>query len=84
MLVSVTVAELVVPTFTFPKFKPVDGFRVSRPGAALTESMAALLVTLPVALLTTTLNNVPSTEFAGDIKVEDVAPEMDVPFCCHW
>ena len=83
MLVSVTVAEFVVPTFTFPKFKPEDGFRVSSPGAALTERMAGLLVTLPAALLTTTLNKVPSTVLAGEIKVEDVAPEMAVPFCSH-
>ena len=67
-MVSVTLAVLAVPILTVPKFKLV-GFGVSWPGAKLTESMAGLLLTLPTALVTTTVNNVPSSDavVAGDV-----------------
>src|SRR5579863_3993877 len=67
VLVRVALAVLEIPMLTVPKFKPADGFGVSWPGAALTESMAGLLVTLPTALLTTTVNNVPFVDVAGDV-----------------
>ena len=53
--VRVTGRVLLVPVFTFPKFKFV-GLALSRYVAAFTVSVAVLLVTLPVELLTTTLN----------------------------
>jgi hypothetical protein len=54
--------------------------------AALSVSVAALLVALPALLATTTLNSEPLSELvvAGVVYVEDVAPLMAVPFFCHW
>jgi len=56
--VSVTGRVLLALVFTFPKFKLV-GLALRRCVAAFTVSMAALLVTLPDALLTTTVNCAP-------------------------
>ena len=69
VLVIVTLAALAVPTLTAPKLNPFAGSKVNRPGVELTESMAGLLVTLPTALLTTTVNNDPSSVIAtaGDV-----------------
>ena len=60
-LVSVT-PRLLLPTFTFPKLR-ADAPATSRPGGtALTVRIAALLVTLPAVLVTTTVNWVPLAE----------------------
>ena len=54
-------------------------------GAAETVRVAALLVTLPVLLLTVTVNWVPLSDdvVAGVVYVEEVAPLIAVPFFCH-
>jgi hypothetical protein len=54
--------------------------------AALSVSVAALLVALPALLATTTTNSEPLSELVvvGVVYVEDVAPLMAVPFFCHW
>ena len=62
--VNVTGSVLLLPTFTFPKFKLV-GEILSKSAAALTVKVAALLVTLPTVLLTTTVNCAPVSEVAG-------------------
>ena len=53
--------------------------------AALTVRVAVLLVTLPVELLTATLNCDPLSDVAvaAVVYVADVAPLMDVPFLHH-
>ncbi len=53
--VKFTPRELLPPTFTLLKFRLVV-LGVSAPGAGLTVRVAALLVTLPAELLTTTVN----------------------------
>ncbi len=54
--------------------------------AALTVSVAGLLVTLPTALLTRTLNCAPLSEVvsAGVVYVNEVAPLIAPPFLLHW
>ena len=54
-------------------------------GAGLTVRVAALLVTLPAELLTTTVNCAPLSDVAvaGVLYVADVAPVIDVPFFFH-
>ena len=54
--------------------------------AALSDSVAALLVALPALLVTTTINSEPLSELvvAGVVYVEEVAPLMAVPFFRHW
>jgi hypothetical protein len=54
--------------------------------AAFTASVAALLVTVPAELLTTTSNVDPLSEVvvAGVVKLEEIAPAMFAPFFCHW
>jgi hypothetical protein len=54
--------------------------------AAVTVSVAALLVTLPIVLLTVTLNEEPLSEFvvAGVVYDDDVAPLIALPFLFHW
>ena len=53
--------------------------------AALSVSVAALLVALPALLVTTTANSEPLSELvvAGVVYVEAVAPLIAVPFFCH-
>jgi hypothetical protein len=53
---------------------------------AVTVRVAALLVTLPLELLTTTLNCAPlSAEvLAGVLYVAAVAPLIAAPLFCHW
>jgi hypothetical protein len=53
--------------------------------AALSVSVAALLVALPALLVTITLNRAPLSELvlAGVVYVEEVAPLRAVPFFCH-
>jgi hypothetical protein len=48
--------------------------------------VAALLVTLPALLLTTTVKRARLSETAvgGVVYVEEVAPLTEVPFFCHW
>ena len=77
-------AVLDVPMFRVPKDNPV-GVAVSSPGDVLTVSIAGLLATLPKVLLTTTVNMVPSCDAcaAGVVYVEEVAPGIANPFCCH-
>jgi hypothetical protein len=54
--VNVTLSMLLPPTFTFPNVR-ADALELRVPGAAaLTVSVAALLVTVPNELLTATLN----------------------------
>ena len=54
--------------------------------AEVTVSVAVALVTLPLALLTTTSNVAPlSAEVVGGVVyVEEVAPLTAVPFLFHW
>jgi hypothetical protein len=54
-------------------------------GGAFTVSVAALLVTLPKALLTVTVNSAPLSEadVAGVVYEAEVAPLMAVPFFFH-
>jgi len=51
----------------------------------LTVSIAALLVTLPLELLTATANCDPLSADAvtGVVKADEVAPLMAAPFFCH-
>ena len=58
--VNVMVCELLVPVTTFGKVA-LEGVAVSR-ADGFTVSIAVLLVTLPVALLTTTANCAPLSE----------------------
>jgi hypothetical protein len=58
VLVRLALSDALLPTFTLPKLRLV-GFAVSRKVAAFTVSVAALLVTLPAELLTTTVNCAP-------------------------
>lgn len=55
-------------------------------GAAVTERVAALLVTLPVLLLTVTVKEAPLSEVdvAGVVYDDKVAPEIALPFFFHW
>jgi len=50
------------------------------------ERVAGLLVTIPTALLTTTVNSDPSSliTVAADVYVGDVAPAIATPFFRHW
>ena len=57
-LVSVTARVLLAPVFMFPKLRLV-GLALSKRVVAFTVSVAALLVTLPAELLTTTANSAP-------------------------
>ena len=54
-------------------------------GAAVTVSVAALLVTLPELSVTTTVNDAPVSEdvVAGLVYDDAVAPLMGVPFFFH-
>jgi hypothetical protein len=54
--------------------------------AAFTFSVAATLVTLPAALLTTTLKVEPLSvvDVAEVVKLAEAAPLMATPFFCHW
>jgi hypothetical protein len=53
--------------------------------AAVTVRVAALLVALPFALLTTTTNCAPLSAgvVAGVVYVAEVAPLIAEPFFCH-
>ena len=53
--------------------------------AGFTVRVAALLVTVPAELLTTTANVEPLSEVvvAGVVYVEEIAPAMFAPFFCH-
>ena len=55
-------------------------------GAKFTVNVALLLVTLPALFVTTTTYKAPlSAEVvAGVVKLDAVAPDMFVPFFCHW
>ena len=59
--VSVTASVLLAPVFTFPNVR-LAGVALSRKVAALTVSAAAVLVTLPTLLLTTTVNCAPLSD----------------------
>jgi len=54
-------------------------------GGEITVSVAALLVTLPTELLTTTVNCAPLScaVVGGEVKLDDVAPPMSTPSFCH-
>jgi|SRR5580692_9917519 hypothetical protein len=56
------------------------------PAATATLRVAALLVTLPALLLTTTTNNVrlSASVVGGVVYLEEVAPITAVPFFSHW
>ena len=56
--VNVTESALLLPTFTLPKLKLV-GLAFNETAAAFTVNVAALLVTFPALLLTTTTNFAP-------------------------
>ena len=83
--VNVTLSVLLLPMSTFAKFRLVL-LALSRDVATFTVSVAALLVTLPVLLLTTTVNCAPLSDdvVAGVVYVEEVAPLIAVPFLFHW
>jgi hypothetical protein len=55
-------------------------------GAAVTVSVAALLIALPVEFVTTTRNVDPlfAVVVAGVVSLAAVAPLMAAPFICHW
>jgi hypothetical protein len=48
--------------------------------------VAALLVMLPILLLTVTVNCAPLSDdiVAGVVYIEEVAPLIAVPFLFHW
>jgi hypothetical protein len=60
-LVNVTLRVELLPIFTSPKLRD-EALAVKGPGAGSTVNVAALLVTDPAELLTTTLNLVPLAE----------------------
>ena len=60
-LVNVTLWTLLLPILTLPKFKVVT-LGLSRNVAALTVSVAALLVVLPAVLVTTTVDSAPLSD----------------------
>jgi hypothetical protein len=75
---------LPLDTFTLPKFKD-DELELSRNVAALTVSIAMLLVALPALLLTTTVNCalLSAVVSAGVVYVDEVAPLIATPFFLH-
>ena len=52
----------------------------------MTVRVAALLVAVPKALVTTARNIAPLSDVATDamVKLADVAPAMLAPLRCHW
>lgn len=84
--VKVTGRTLLLPILTFEKFK-LDwlALRINVP-AAVTVSVAALLVTLPTLLVTVTVNCAPlsAVVVAGVVYEGEVAPPMGVPPRVHW
>src|SRR5689334_6208970 len=60
-LVNVTLRMRLLPIFTLPNAR-VDAFALNGPRTALTVRVAALLVTLPTELDTTTVNRAPVSE----------------------
>ena len=81
---SVIPIVLLPPMLTIPKFK-LDVLGISWPLLASTASVAALLVALPSALLTTVVNRAALSvaAAAGVAYVEAVAPEITIPFLYH-
>ena len=63
----------------------MSGLTVIAINAELTVRVAAMLVTLPVELLTATLNCDPLSDVAvtAVVYVADVAPLINVPFFRH-
>jgi hypothetical protein len=55
-------------------------------GAAVTVSVAGLLIALPAELVTITRNVAPLSPetVAGVVYEDDVAPLMFALFFCHW
>jgi hypothetical protein len=56
VLVMVKDCEELVPTGSFPKLRDVELTWIAGAGAGFTVNVAALLVTVPAVLLTTTSN----------------------------
>ena len=82
--VRVTLCVLLPDTLTLPKLKD-DELELSRSVAALTVSIAELLVALLALLLTATVNCalLSVAVSAGVVYPEDVAPLMAAPFLLH-
>ena len=82
--VAVTVKPAVCPAITLvlTGCDVMDGAT----GAAVTVRVAALLVTLPVLLLTVTVNEAPLSEVdvAGVVYDDEIPPEIAPPFFFHW
>ena len=85
LFVNVTPRMLTAPVFTLPKLSDVT-LAVNAPGVEVTLSVAALLVTFPVTLLTLTENCAPLSEVvvAGVVYAAAVAPLIAAPFFFHW
>jgi hypothetical protein len=82
--VSVTVCVPLFGMVTLPKLKE-DALELRRSDEALTVRIAALLVALPVPLLTATVNFalLSAVVSAGVVYVAAVAPPIAVPFLLH-
>src|SRR4051794_33070232 len=65
--------------------RPCDS-SVPPPLPPVTVSVAALLTTVPPALVTATVNRAPlsAVVVAGVVKLGAVAPAMAAPFLDHW
>jgi len=82
--VSVTDCALLFGKVTLPKFKE-DALELRRRVEAATVSVAGLLVALPAALLTETVNValLSADVSAGVVYVDEVAPLIAAPFLLH-
>jgi hypothetical protein len=76
---------LLLETFTLPKFKE-EVFELRSSDEALTVRIAALLVALPAALFTATVNFalLSADVSAGVVYVDEFAPLIAAPFLLHW
>lgn len=84
-LVKVTPRTLLPPVVTLGKVR-LFWLALRTNVAAPTLKIAALLVNVPAALATLTVNRVPSSEavVAGVVYEFDVAPGIAIPFLFHW
>src|SRR5580704_12454256 len=82
--VSVTLCVALLDTLTLPKLSEEE-LELRSSVDALTERVAALLVALPAALLTATVNCalLSVVVSAGVVYVADVAPLIAAPFLLH-
>ena len=59
---------------------------IAIPAEATTLRVAALLIVLPILLVTTTVKSswLSETAVGGVVYDEELAPLIAVPFFCHW